>query len=367
MKFFSKNEWDPLEAVIVGSSFKNFNLTMDVSLAQFYRHIGYMYLSAQDSKHKPFYKKQYMEELEEDIEGFVDTLKQLHIKVYRPEDFKLKKISSTVWESYSTPPLNVRDQCIIIDDIIVETPPMVRGRYFENDYMKKIFYEHYLSGGNWLCMPRPLLKDESFDKEYVTDDKYLRVNIHEVKKLDDIKYDVNDINGLEMLIDGAQFARCNDDILVNIANRNHALALQWFKLNFPNKTFHVMRSVTDNHIDSYFVPLKEGVMLVRHEACIDLLPDKFKKWKIIEAPEPQDNNFPKYDILGGDIILTSRYIDTNVLSIDGDKIIVNALSPQLIKCLEQNGFTPIPVRHRHRRIFGGGFHCFTLDVKRKNV
>ena len=31
---------------------------------------------------------------------------------------------------------------------------------------------------------------------------------------------------------------------------------------------------------------------------------------------------------------------------------------------EQHGFTPIPLRHRHRRLFGGGFHCFTLDTVR---
>ena len=28
------------------------------------------------------------------------------------------------------------------------------------------------------------------------------------------------------------------------------------------------------------------------------------------------------------------------------------------------GFTVVPVRHRHRRLFGGGFHCFTLDTVR---
>ena len=65
------------------------------------------------------------------------------------------------------------------------------------------------------------------------------------------------------------------------------------------------------------------------------------------------------------IILTTKYIDLNVLSVDEDKIIVNSLFPELIKTLEKHGFTPIPVRHRHRRIFGGGFHCFTLDTVRE--
>lgn len=361
MKFYSKNEWDKLKTVIVGSSFHKFNLTLDLSLKQFYRHINHMYLDKFDKNGHPFYKKQYLDELEEDLNGFVETLTKLEIEVLRPDNFKLtKKVSTPDWESYTTPPLNIRDQCIIIDNTIVETSPMIRGRYFENDYLKNIFYSHYDSDGNWLVMPRPRLRDSDFDTEYITNDKELIVNINKVEKLDNIK---EDINNYEMMIDGAQFIRLNDDIVVNISNRNHLKALNWFKINFNNKKFHVIRSVTDSHIDSYFVPLKEGVLLVRHKACIDVLPDFLKKWKIIEAPKPDKNNFPSYDY--DDIILTSNYIDTNVLSIDGDKIIVNSLCPELIKILEQNKFTPIPVQHRHRKIFSGGFHCYTLDVLRE--
>ncbi|MBA3978033.1 MAG: glycine amidinotransferase, partial [Nitrosopumilus sp.] len=64
------------------------------------------------------------------------------------------------------------------------------------------------------------------------------------------------------------------------------------------------------------------------------------------------------------LILTSKYIDLNVLSVDEDKVIVNSLFPELIQTLEKHKMTPIPVRHRHRRLFGGGFHCFTLDTVR---
>ncbi|MEK8174880.1 hypothetical protein NKH77_54960 [Streptomyces sp. M19] len=39
--------------------------------------------------------------------------------------------------------------------------------------------------------------------------------------------------------------------------------------------------------------------------------------------------------------------------------------PELMRELERHGFTVVPVRHRHRRLFGGGFHCFTLDTVRE--
>lgn len=35
-----------------------------------------------------------------------------------------------------------------------------------------------------------------------------------------------------------------------------------------------------------------------------------------------------------------------------------------MRTLEKHRFTVVPVRHRHRRLFGGGFHCFTLDTVR---
>ena len=166
------------------------------------------------------------------------------------------------------------------------------------------------------------------------------------------------------MLDAAQMLRFDDDIIVNVANRNHALAIPWLKRNFPNKRWHVIRNATENHIDSYFAPLKEGVLLVRNECFIDMLPDFLKKWKIIVAPKPSMNNFPAYDL--DDIVLAGDYIDMNLLSVDGDKIIVNSLNPDMIKLLDQNGFTPVPVRHRHRKIFGGGFHCFTLDLLRES-
>lgn len=361
--FFSSNEWDPLKKVVVGNDFGRYNVTFDISLKHFYKHVSYMYLRACRDESTCFYKKEYIDELHEDVEGFVDTLKKLGIEVYRPSKFKTtKEIVTPNWKSYSVPPLNIRDMTILIDNVMLESAPVVRGRYFENDYLKDIFYEHYLSGGNWLVMPRPMMLDSSYDNENETNISKYMVEPDPSAIKSDIKRD--NVEKYEIMFDAAQMIRFNDDILVNIANRNHAMAINWLKMNFPNKRFHIVHSVTDNHLDSFYVPLKEGVMLLRHEMYKDSLPDFLKKWKILVAPEPSHSNFPDYDFQYCPV-LTSNYIDSNVLSIDGDKIIVNSLYPELIALLEKNKFTPIPVRHRHRKIFGGGFHCFTLDLLRE--
>jgi hypothetical protein len=83
----------------------------------------------------------------------------------------------------------------------------------------------------------------------------------------------------------------------------------------------------------------------------------------VRPKEPKDKNFPNYD--NEDLILTSRFIDLNVFSINENTVMVNSAYPELTHVLEKHQLTVVPVRHRHRRLFGGGLHCFTLDTVRE--
>jgi glycine amidinotransferase len=83
---------------------------------------------------------------------------------------------------------------------------------------------------------------------------------------------------------------------------------------------------------------------------------------VIFPPSFCDDNFPDYSEFGFN--LASKYIDTNVLSVDTNTAIVNSLCPELCDEIESHGFDVIRVRHRHRLLYSGGFHCFTLDTVR---
>jgi glycine amidinotransferase len=120
--------------------------------------------------------------------------------------------------------------------------------------------------------------------------------------------------------------------------------------------------MADHHNASMLLARRPGVLLARHDGIRAMLPDAFRSWKLIVPPEPDPGSFPVYD--DDDLILTSPYIDLNALSLSQDKVLVNKDCAGLAKTLETEGFTVIPVRHRHRRLFGGGFHCFTLDTHR---
>ena len=369
----SFNEWSALKEVIVGSPINYNNQDIELSFKVFFHDVAYSAFcypyygnqsqegspESQKNATKPL-KKQYLEELEEDVEELVNALKKEGVQVHRPITLsEAIEFQTPYWSSACIPALNVRDQAIVLGNEILETPPQVRARYFENDLLKPIFYKYFQQGAKWTTMPKPIMTDRSFDTSYISGQNVPAMQ--EVYPQNESEFDI----GYEMMFDAAQCIRFGKDILVNVATKNHYLAFQWLERHFEGKfNFHMLHQFADNHIDSIILPLKPGTLLLRNPQFLDRLPEPLQKWDIIYPPEPTENIFPEYE--DDDLILTTKYIDLNVLSIDEDKIIVNSLFPELIDTLEKHGFTPIPVRHRHRRIFGGGFHCFTLDTVREN-
>jgi len=356
MKVNSYNELDILKEVIVGSAY-NYQIPMlDLSFKLFFHDNAYVYYC----NHVPIITSKVVKELNEDIEGFVKALESEDIKVHRPKELdKIYKIKTPYWETAALPALNVRDQAIILGDTIVETAPMVRARYFENDLLKPIFYEKFKEGSNWIQMPKPMMTDESFDQEYVTS----KSEVQDPSGYPSIKNNFD--TGHEMMIDAAQMVRFNKDIIINVANRNHLLGYEWLVRNFGHKfKFHKLLSIADNHLDSYIVPLREGLLFLRNKHYYDILPDFLKKWDVIYPPVITENFFPEYPD-GENINLASPYIDMNVLCLGNNKVIANSLVLPILDVLDKAGLDIIPVQHRHRRIFGGGFHCFSLDLVRE--
>ncbi|MCO7126034.1 hypothetical protein NIE88_09625 [Sporolactobacillus shoreicorticis] len=369
----SYNDWSPLKEIIVGSAENYISHERDLSFDTFFHDNlfrsdwAYPRLNRRKGLEKESsnwkIKQRYVEELNEDVEGLVKTLKDLGVKVHRPLKLppNAQSIRGLGWESIPVPALNIRDNTLIVGNEIIEMAPQVRSRYLETRLLTKVFAHYFNEGAKWSTMPRPILTDLSFDLSYARDmETTLGGPTEPIEDPASSPYDV----GFEAMLDGAQCLRLGRDILVNIANKNHALGCNWLERHLGKEyRVHRIYRMSDNHIDSMLLALRPGVFLARHSDIKKLLPEPFDKWKIIVAPEPSENNFPKYD--DGDLVLTSPYIDLNVLSINVDTILVNESGVDLIRKLEKEGFNVIPVKHRHRRLFGGGFHCFTLDTVRE--
>ena len=371
----SYDEWSRLREVIVGSGLNYTKHERDLTFDLFlYENItGDNDLVSKSWLYPPFDRsragtrshiridERYVDELNEDIAGLIDTLESLSVVVRRPLDIgrDVPDVRTPAWSATVIPALNVRDNVIIMGDEIVETPPMMRSRYFENQLLKPVFMDYFRQGARWSVMPRPLMTDGSFDYSYVDGTGSSDEPLHPVLRPDDSPYHI----GIEMMIDAAQILRFGLDVLVNVSTVHHDLAYQWLARHFEGRLrMHRIYRLSDDHIDSTVLPLRPGLLLARSPETVERLPVELQKWDRIYYPEPARNGFPDYG--NKDLILTSRFIDMNVLSIDSETVIVNTDHLELIRKLEANGITAVPVRHRHRRLFGGGFHCFTVDTVR---
>ncbi|MFW0112609.1 hypothetical protein [Rothia sp. CCM 9416] len=369
------NDWDPLKEIIVGSA-ENYTshdreLSFDVFFHEnlFRSDWAYPRLKSAtefDTSSRSWkIKEKYVQELSEDVENLAGLLQSLGVVVHRPMTLPPDSnfISGFGWQAPPVPALNIRDNTLIVGNRIIETPPAIRSRYLETRLLSPIFNEYFKRGAEWATMPRPILTDRSFDLSYARDtESTLGGPSEPIENPKESPFDL----GYEMILDGAQCLRLGKDIIINVANENHRLAVEWLKRYLePEYTIHTVYRMSDNHIDSMLLALCPGVFLARHPDIKKMMPKKFQSWKYIVPPEPDRNSFPQYN--DDDLVLTSPYIDLNVLSISPERVLVNESCIGLIRELEKNGFETIPVKHRHRRLFGGGFHCFTLDTVREGT
>ncbi|MEU2440219.1 glycine amidinotransferase [Streptomyces rubradiris] len=374
MRLHSYDDFTPLKEIIIGSAENYLGHDRDLSFELFHHENltgfrsdwAYPRLAQAGTGtggQNWAVKQRYAEELNEDVENLAATLIDLGVTVHRPIPLPpdAARIAGLGWQAAPTPALNIRDNTLIVGDQIIETPPAIRSRYLETQLLHRVFRAYQDAGARWTVMPRPTLTDLSFDLSYARDTATTLGGPTE--PIDDPRPSPYDV-GLEMMLDGAQVLRLGRDLVVNVAQDNHEQGLRWLQRHLGHDyRVHRVWRMADNHIDSMVLALKPGAFLARHDGIRDLMPEPLRSWRYIVPPEPDPGAFPVYDD-DEDLVLTSPYIDLNVLSVDEHTVLVNQECTGLAKTLETAGFDVVPVRHRHRRLFGGGFHCFTLDTHR---
>lgn len=347
-------EWGKLKEVVVGSCVNLSDINVDLSFRLFFHDN----IKDELLKNSVSLQKRLIEQREEDLNAMAKLLESMGIVVFRPRKLeKISKFSTPNFEDHTCPVDNPRDQTLILGNEIIETPCIWRRRFFENDLMKDIFMHYFKSGAKWTCAPRPEMRSDSFDLSYVK---------REASKIDWTEYDSLEKN-FEIMFDGAQCLKFGKHIVMNIANENHELGLKWLQSHVGEKYKIHPVHLTDHHIDGMFMPLKPGTLLINPTTMkekLSLLPKELQSWDIIEVPEEHSS------IEQSSINLASSNINVNVLPLDEQKVLVfdeTGDGPTaLMKALEKKGFTPINIKLRHSRIFGGGAHCVSLDTVRED-
>ena len=347
MKISSNNHWDPLEEIIVGIADNARIPTVDRST------MNMCYTNHPMEKIKPLegaYPQWLIDEANEDLQVLADTLTKLGIKVHRPKSLDHSvEYSTPEWRTTGWYTWCPRDLLLPLNNLIIETPSPMRARYFETRAYHEIMLDAVRDGVEWISAPKPILTDQSY-------------------QFDDI-VGKSSLNNLEPIFDAPNCVRLGRDILFQISNTGNHLGLQWLKNVLEHRGYRVHAAehiYSFAHMDSTIIPLRPGLVLLNSTRVNpNNCPRLFDKWDKIYFEDVAQTPVPTSG--PGSVSPCSPYIGMNILSIDHKTVVVGRDQHSLIEVLEKRGFTVIAMPMRHARTLSGGFHCATLDLRRKGT
>jgi len=303
----SCNEWDPLEAIVVGSA-TNANWPMtDPVFAEEARNSLWTKTPAPAGPVPQFIVDQANREL--DI--LSETLIRHGVTVYRPQPMDFVAYDGM----YNYCP---RDRLLVAGNTIVDCNMMYPCRNQEIENYDRI--------------------------------------------LNDAKQVVTMPRDSGMTLDAANICRLGDTWLFLESASGNRTAYDWLCDQFPNISIELCNFYSGVHIDSTITPLREGLVLLNASRVNESnCPKAFQDWERIYVTEDQivAQDFYQYPY-------ASKWIAMNMLALDPETVIVDAAQTELIRILKLHGIDSIPLTLSHSRTLGGGFHCVTLDTRRRH-
>ena len=351
----SWNDWDPLRTLFIGDPSNSCGLPEEFPCK--IKSLG-------NCKNNIKMNKQDIEKAKKQIENLISILRdEYSINVLRPDtidhniEIKTPYWNITNMNENSCP----RDVFNIIGNTILEAPVSWRCRYFES----LVYHEPLLKlwsldrNSRWIHPPKQTLSDKLYNKSYPLN---INERIEYSKKYEYI------LNEYEPVFDAADILRCGKDLFVQKGFTTNDMGIEWIRREFTNSGFRVHKmlfenNITPTHSDAEINFLRPGLLLScpdrpLQQELINEIKNEENDWDIIEAPQPNSNKMPTD-------CYSSPWLSINLLSIDENNIIVEKTEKDLIKLLElEYGFNVIPVDFRDAYLFGGSFHCQSLDLYR---
>ena len=336
------NDWDSLSEIIIGTA--DFCSIPDPNISvlkcQFPE-----YEESYVKKHTGYYPQQIIDEQNEDLETLATTLTSLGITVNRPDtQYATTECISPHWRGKNWHYYSPRDLTLIVGNNIIETPSPIWNRQFETWAYRKIFTKLWNEGYNWIKAPVPILNDDNY-KENVTG--------------------VPSLNNEEILFEAANCVRVNQEVLYQVSNTGNENGAVWLqRVLGDNYQVHSTTNLYSYaHLDSTIVPLREGLVLYNGaRVSPDNEPTMFKDWEKIWITECVSPTTAPFNLPWG----ASEWIGMNLLSISPTLAIVDRKQREIHEKLNAHGIETIPLELRHDRLLAGGFHCVTLDLRRRD-
>ncbi|XP_063782055.1 glycine amidinotransferase, mitochondrial [Pseudophryne corroboree] len=348
----SYNEWDPLEEVIVGRP-ENANVppfTVEVKANTY-------------EKYWPFYQKhgghgfpqEHVKKAVQEIEEMCNILRLEGVTVQRPEviDWSVQ-YKTPHFESSGLYAAMPRDILLVVGNEIIEAPMAWRSRFFEYSAYRPLIKDYFRRGAKWTTAPKPTMADELYDQEYP-----IRTVEDRHKLAAQGKFVTTEF---EPCFDAADFMRAGRDIFAQRSQVTNYLGIEWMSRHLaPEYKVHVISFKDPNpmHIDATFNIIGPGLVLSNPDRPCHQI-ELFKKagWTVVTPPTPLiPDDHPLW--------MSSKWLSMNVLMLDEKRVMVDANETSIHKMFEKLGISTIKVSIRHANSLGGGFHCWTCDVRRR--
>lgn len=341
----SYNEWDPLEEVVVGriddAVVPEWHVTLESTMPE----VAWDMFRRKGGERFP---QDMLDKAREELEGFVKLLGEAGVTVQRPAAIRQSRPFATPdWKAkgslYSAMP---RDTFLVVGNDIIEAPMAWRNRYFEPNAFREVLKGYFRKGARWTAAPKPELLDDLYVQDFKSPES-----------MDEMMYAITEF---EPVFDAADFARCGRDIFAQKSNVTNEMGIAWLQRHLgPEYRVHTLDVVDTHpmHIDATFTPLAPGKVLINPER-IHQLPKMFDTWEKLVPPPPTIDITREFS-------MCSNWIVANTFMLDEKRIFVEASEEPLLRQFEAWGFEPIPYSLINFNRFGGGFHCCTLDVRRR--
>jgi len=355
IKINSWNETDPLRALILGDPSWSYNIPDEFPCR--IRSYG----TCENIKKIPEAEIRIAKQCQNKL---IDILqKEYSVQIIRPEKYDHgQSIKTPYWSLTNTNENSCpRDTFSILGNTILEAPMSWRCRYFESQVYHTPLLKLWNAnkGSRWVQPPKPLMRKDLYNLNYPT---FLLDRIDFAERFE---YMLND--NAEPVFDAADILRCGKDLFVQKGFTTNFNGIEWLRREF-GEDFRIHETRFNNnvapcHIDAQLTILRPGLMMVCPEkpiekSLLDLIKNEENDWDIIEAPYPVNNKMPEG-------CFSSIWLSMNILSIDENTVIVEKNETPLIKMLSEDyGFNVIPISFYNAYMFGGGFHCQTLDIER---
>lgn len=340
----SHNDWDTLEEIIVGTADYATLPTMNKSVQAFsYAEYTLEELQSTQGPHE----QRIRDEANADLDQLSLTLTELGVKVHRPKSINHEvKFSTPEWETTGWYTFCPRDLLLPLDNIMLEAASPMRARHYETRAYYDYMYQQVEEGCEWIKAPTPILKDSLYQVENL---KIPTVNNHEI------------------IWEAPNIVRLGKDLLYQVSNTGTLWGYKWMKniLEPRGYNLHLAEGFYFfSHFDSTVIPLRPGLVMLNAERLNENhYPQIFKNWDKIWITA--DMMYTSSTELPNGIAPCSPWIGMNMLSVNPELVIIDEQQDALRKILAKHGVESIGLPQRHARTMSGGFHCQTLDVKRK--